>query len=34
MGATTNDDDFNEEIEDIGNAQANTLGASGQIFSI
>jgi hypothetical protein len=28
MGAATDDDDFNEEIQDIGNVQANTPGAN------
>jgi hypothetical protein len=34
MGAATNDDDFNEDIHDIGNVQVNTPKTNDQIFSI
>jgi hypothetical protein len=34
MGATTNDDDFNENIQDIANVQVNTPRKNDQIFSI
>jgi hypothetical protein len=34
MGLATNDDDFNEEIQDIASIQINTLEAEGEILSI
>ncbi len=34
VGAAIDDDNFNEEIQDIGSVQANTHGVDDQIFFI
>ncbi len=34
VGPPTNDDDFSEEIQDIGGIQTNTLGAKDDILFV
>jgi hypothetical protein len=34
IGPTTDDDDFSEEIQDVGNIQTDTPRAEGEILSI
>jgi hypothetical protein len=34
VGPTTDDDDFNEEIQDFGSIQTDTHGAKGGIISV
>jgi hypothetical protein len=34
IGPATDDDDFNEKIQDIGSIQIDTHGAKGEILSI
>jgi hypothetical protein len=34
VGPTTNDDDFNDKIQDIGNIQTDTPEEEGEILSV
>jgi uncharacterized protein YcaQ len=34
VGQATDDDDFSEEIQDIGTMQDDSIGTTGRIFSV